>query len=307
MKKFLSMLIAIITVFMPLAALAETIDFSVYSLEELLQLQTALEQAITDKMRETVATPVTDFIWADNGVEVMLRSYIGTAEEVVIPAEVNGLPVTQIGDSAFLQNTAIKSLVIPEGVRIIGQSAFQKCYNLETVVLPRSLESIGINAFRDCRSLYRINLEYVPSFGNMCFTNCDSLTGVLRFYAPTLSMMGTFYDCDGITGIEIYSAQVTIDGNFLYGMAALEHLYVMADAELLLKSYPVANNEQLETVVLPASTSYAGNSTLFDNCPVVTIYTPAGSWLESYARENFIPCNTTDYEAMNALYALHAE
>lgn len=309
MKKFLSMLIAIITVFMPPAALAETIDFSVYSLEELLQLQTALEQAITDKMRETVATPVTDFIWADNGVEVMLRSYIGTAEEVVIPAEVNGLPVTQIGDSAFRENKTIRSIVIPDGVTTIGKEAFYKCYALESVVLPTSVHTIQDSAFRYCSSLAQINLEYVANLNYFCFNGCSSLTGVLRFYAPKLSMTGTFYDCRGISGIEIHSEQVALGARALNDMDSLTYIYVNGDAVLQIKDYggTFDDNPNLTTVVLPFNTTRVNDVALFVNSPKMVLYAPAGSWLESYARENFIPCNTTDYEAMNALYALHAE
>lgn len=108
----------------------------------------------------------------------MLRSYKGSAADVVIPAEVNGLPVTQIGDSAFTQNETLRSVVIPEGVTIIGKDAFRNCYKLETVVLPRSLHTIRDNAFRSCSSLTSINLEYVSNLEYFCLASCYSLTGV---------------------------------------------------------------------------------------------------------------------------------
>ena len=171
MKKYRAVLTAILLMILPLVSLAEPIDFSVYTLEELLQMQASLDQAVTDKMRETVSTPASDFIWAGNGVDVMLRSYKGSAADVVIPAEVNGLPVTQIGDSAFTQNDMLRSVVIPEGVTIIGKEAIKSCYRLETVVLPRSLHTIRDNAFRSCSSLTSINLEYVSNLEYFCFAS----------------------------------------------------------------------------------------------------------------------------------------
>lgn len=63
MKKYRAVLPAILLMILPLVSLAEPIDFSVYTLEELLQMQAALDQAVTDKMRETVSTPASDFIW----------------------------------------------------------------------------------------------------------------------------------------------------------------------------------------------------------------------------------------------------
>ena len=70
---------------------------------------------------------------------------------------------------------------------------------------------------------------------------------------------------------------------------------------------PFDDNKNLESVILPFDTTRVNDIDLFVNSPKMILYAPAGSWLESYARESFVPCNTTDYEAMDALYALHAE
>lgn len=68
-------------------------------------------------------------------------------ENVVIPSEVNGLPVKEI-QTAFVGCQNLKSVTIPEGVTTIG-SAFGECENLETIVIPESATSISGWAFEN--------------------------------------------------------------------------------------------------------------------------------------------------------------
>lgn len=86
--------------------------------------------------------------------------------------------VTMIGDAAFadasqltsitlplgltavsrymLAGTALKSVVLPEGVTDIGMGAFEDCTDLRTVFLPVSLKTIGEGAFGYCFALNEI-------------------------------------------------------------------------------------------------------------------------------------------------------
>ena len=64
---------------------------------------------------------------------------------VEIPAEIAGYAVTEIGDKAFINQTAeLGRVVIPEGVTAIGAKAFSGCDGIREVVLPSTLKvSIG--------------------------------------------------------------------------------------------------------------------------------------------------------------------
>ncbi|MDE7226353.1 MAG: leucine-rich repeat protein, partial [Ruminococcus sp.] len=89
--------------------------------------------------------------------------------EIVIPSEIDGLPVTEIrgdafyhdmglskitlpdtlvkiGGGAFLQ-TALESVDIPEGVKTISADAFHGCTRLKDVNIPSTVEYIGDEAF----------------------------------------------------------------------------------------------------------------------------------------------------------------
>ena len=96
-----------------------------------------------------------EFTLARDGTYYIL-SGIGTVtdEDIVIPSTYNGLPVMEIGNSAFSEYQFIRSVVIPEGVTGIW-GGFNGCTKLEAVTLPTTLELIGPNAFENCSSFTR--------------------------------------------------------------------------------------------------------------------------------------------------------
>ncbi len=84
-----------------------------------------------------------------NGRATVTR-YIGSGNVVVIPATLDGVPVTEIADRAFENNTTLTSVTIPDGVTHIGWFAFSGCIKLEGVTLPASLTSVEYGAFLNC-------------------------------------------------------------------------------------------------------------------------------------------------------------
>ncbi|MBR1593234.1 MAG: leucine-rich repeat domain-containing protein [Alloprevotella sp.] len=94
-----------------------------------------------------------------DGKGLYLANVEGEGEyEVIIPSEVNGLPVKSIGMSAFYGAKGVTSVVIPEGVYSVGYTAFAGCSDLTTVAMPTTLKSIEGGAFQGCRNLHEISL-----------------------------------------------------------------------------------------------------------------------------------------------------
>ena len=83
----------------------------------------------------------------------VLTAYTGRSTEVVIPAELGGVPVREIGEEAFLGCERITKVTIPEGITRIGNYAFEYCSSLAVVELPESLLEIGYGAFKNCAAL----------------------------------------------------------------------------------------------------------------------------------------------------------
>ena len=76
-----------------------------------------------------------------------IRGRTGAVGAVVIPASINGMPVTTIGDGAFYGSSILTSVTIPASVTSIRESAFQDCAGLTGVTIPSSVTIIGNNAF----------------------------------------------------------------------------------------------------------------------------------------------------------------
>ena len=73
--------------------------------------------------------------------------------DLTIPEQLDGHPVTVIGEHAFDRNQKLEKLTIPEGVTAIESNAFYWCGNLKEVSIPYSLDTMSGNPFDVCSSL----------------------------------------------------------------------------------------------------------------------------------------------------------
>ncbi len=95
------------------------------------------------------ALPTTVFTYEVKNGTATLTAYVGSAAEVVIPAEVDGYAVTSLGDSMF-KDTGVTSVTLPASVTSIGWFAFYGCSALQTVTLSEAVSTIGYAAFDGC-------------------------------------------------------------------------------------------------------------------------------------------------------------
>ena len=55
--------------------------------------------------------------------------------------------VTEIGNHAFAQNPALKTIVVPAGVKKLGLGIFSLCTSLTSASLPDNVDKMGITVF----------------------------------------------------------------------------------------------------------------------------------------------------------------
>lgn len=109
-----------------------------------------------------------------------LTEYTGGADSLIVPAELDGIPVREIGDYALAFNGELRSVTVPEGVETVGSFAFSFCSALETAVLPESLKDLGEGAFCGCVALRRVTIPgRETSIGKNAFLNCPGLSLLL--------------------------------------------------------------------------------------------------------------------------------
>ncbi|MEG0391719.1 MAG: hypothetical protein RR626_03025 [Anaerovoracaceae bacterium] len=75
-----------------------------------------------------------DFEYDETDAVVSIHSYLGNAKEVAIPAAIEGKPVIEIQDYAFLFCDMVEKIIVPDTVTYIGQYAFDGAPGLISVV-----------------------------------------------------------------------------------------------------------------------------------------------------------------------------
>ena len=170
---------------------------------------------------------------------------LGTVWEtdIVIPSTFRGLPVKEIGASAFNfgtdgRNAYLTSIEIPDSVTMIGDSAFAGC-GLTSVTISDSVTVIGDSAFSGCSNLESITVEegnqnyssqdgilynkaktefvHIPKavkgevtipdavtfLGSSAFKGCSGLTSVTIGSGVTEIWQWAFQNCSGLASVTI--------------------------------------------------------------------------------------------------------
>ena len=90
-----------------------------------------------------------------------------------IPAEISGVPVTEIADQAFEDLSDLETVVIPPNIKRIGDFAFNRCNCLESVTFSEGLTTLGKCAFANCASLKTVHLpDSLTTIGDYVFYCC---------------------------------------------------------------------------------------------------------------------------------------
>jgi len=193
-------------------------EFDPYRVEDSLEMiePNDVEDAVTDLSQDTciVLQDESDFWFRKNkwtvlndedlvqveGIEIFM--YFGTETEVVIPAEINGIPVLGIGEFLFADSSEITSIIIPDTVVWIGQGAFYGCSGLTSIEIPHGVTHIAPMTFGECHNLAEVKLpDNLLTITSNAFLNCISLQHIIIpdnviFFDIDI---GAFTGCENLT------------------------------------------------------------------------------------------------------------
>ena len=170
---------------------------------------------------------------------VEITGFSGYAAKIVIPDQIENLPVTVICDKAFLFHK-LTSIELPDSITYIGRSAFNNCYSLIRIDIPEGVTHIGKGAFNNCYDLTGIHVDSnnsmyssddrgvlfdkeksqliqapgaitgsytipnsVTSIGDHAFNYCSKLTSIDIPDSVVYIDNGAFSNCSGLTNISI--------------------------------------------------------------------------------------------------------
>lgn len=110
-----------------------------------------------------IATPAVPYDVSENwgftisNNKVTITKYKGVSPNIVIPNEIEGKPVTELGDYLF-QGKAVTDVIMPDSIEKIGEGVFEDCKKLTKVILSDSLKELPAFTFDGCSKLKTINL-----------------------------------------------------------------------------------------------------------------------------------------------------
>ncbi len=80
-------------------------------------------------------------------IDGTLLSYSGDASVLNLFGHLGDIELVRIGDGAFMSNSELTKIVIPDGVKSIGAQAFNGCSGLKSLTIPSTVTEIGALAF----------------------------------------------------------------------------------------------------------------------------------------------------------------
>ena len=226
--------------------------------------------AITASTVSATAETEGDWEYSVSDQEVCITKYTGYENDVVIPSQLGGLPVTSIGDSAFKKCDRIVSVVIPDGVKTIGHFAFEECASLINITIPNSVTFLGDGAFYNCANLTgNITIPYgVENIYWSTFIGCEKLTSVTLPDSVTYIGENAFFRCNSLTDINIPDSVKTIEKAAFYGCGFTS--ITIPDGITSIKELTFLHCRSLTSVSIPNSVTniekeaFAGCSSLIN-------------------------------------------
>ena len=110
---------------------------------------------------------------------VVIKSGRETKGDLGIPGQIDGCPVTEIGNFSFFCCAGLTSVSIPASVTYIGHLAFRSCTGLASVAIPDSVKCIEHRAFNGCTGLTSVTIgKGVTRIAGEVFCGCRKLSDV---------------------------------------------------------------------------------------------------------------------------------
>lgn len=255
----------------------------------------------------TVTAPSRDFTFdATTGT---IKKYNGNDAVVNIPSEINGTPVTTIGNAAF-RDSSVTSVTIPASVTEIGSNAFAGCTNLTSVNYAGDWSNLTIQsgnpAVQDAANAPLFYFEFIPpdntavivtnykyngaaadvtipsryqgkpvtTIGHAAFFN-SAVTSVTIPDSVTSISDEAFINCPKLTNISIPNSVTYIGFSAFHSCRSLKSITLPSSLSTISEALFLGCS-QLTTIHIPVSVTSIGNNA-FADCPSLMTVTYPGS------------------------------
>ena len=189
-------------------------------------------------------------------IDILITDMVGAGSEKVKKAENLGIEI--ITEKEFIKR--IGSYFVIEDDRL------KRYIGCETQVsIPSGITTLEDRAFEDCKDL----------------------TDVIVPEGVTMLGCEVFRDCCNLTNIMLPEGLVSISGNAFERCSSLQNIRIPASVKIIGGGAFVDCRNLTDITILNRTTRIGCSA--FWNCNRLTIHAPAGSYAETYAKENNIP------------------
>ena len=158
------------------------------------------------------------------GDHIEITGFHGGKYELVIPAEIDGLPVTKIAPGACKGNTVLYEVFLPVTIKEIGDEAFSGCTALHQFHFSPILQTIGKRTFYGCSGLkVMIIPDTVTEIGDEAFAACN-LQNVIMPNGLYTIRQGLFAQNGSLDTISIPAGVERIEKQAFSGCDALQYV-----------------------------------------------------------------------------------
>lgn len=199
------------------------------------------------------------------GKEIEIIGGKDALTDVIIPCEIDGIPVTKIADNAFLEHTRMYSVLIPDTVQYIGNYAFYQCVRLECVLIPDSIQDVGWGILLGTRWLEKQTDPFVI-IGNQILIHYNGMEELVIIPNDVRMIAGFAFDQKRrfITEVQISDSVKTINAFSFAGCVNLKKISLSEGLEEI-GQYAFYQCKQLSEMKLPDSVVHLG-AYAFEQC-----------------------------------------
>lgn len=231
----------------------------------------------------TVTAPSRDFTFdATTGT---IKKYNGNDAVVNIPSEINGTPVTTIGNAAF-RDSSVTSVTIPDSVTEIGANAFAGCTNLTSVTYGGDWSNLTIQsgnpAVQDAANEQLFDFEFILNNTAVIVNNykCKGTAADVTIPScykgkPVTAINNAAFPNSAVTSVTIPDSVTSIPDAAFVNCSQLTNISIPNSVTYIGFS-AFDGCASLKSITLPSSLRTIGNSA-FAGCPSLMTVTYPGS------------------------------
>ena len=184
-----------------------------------------------------------------------------TLTDIVIPDDIDGIPVVSINMTPFKLLKSMKSIKFGNNITEIPSFAFEGFKELETVEFGKGVKTIGEYAFRDCSSLKNIIFsDGLKLIKHSAFSNCTSLMSAELPDSLEKIEYSAFAYCENLEGVKLGNGLEYLGEYAFYGATKLSD--ISFGEKLSYIGCGAFHDYSITSLELPASVSE------LDGCPI---------------------------------------